>query len=84
MGMQVATNAASVIVSAGGIVFFVCFFGGLLAAWWALGALKWEKFVLPLPTQVNMLRLFLALMGGLLTGAVGVAYLLAVQALKGL
>jgi len=84
MGMAVASNTVGVLLGAGGVVFFVCFFGGLITAWWALGALRWEKFVLPLTMQANVLRFFLALVGGLLTGFVGIAYLLAVQALKGM
>ncbi|EPZ45549.1 MULTISPECIES: DUF1146 domain-containing protein [Alicyclobacillus] len=58
-----------------GTVTLLFFFLGLVAAWWALGAVKWDKFVnQPLSSQVQMLRFFLALLGGIV--AVLVALLL--------
>ena len=66
-----------------GVIFFLVFFAGLVISWWALGALKWDKFVnLPFSPQANMLRFLLSLLGGALWGFVALMYLLAVSFIR--
>lgn len=68
-----------------GLVILVFFFTGLMAAWWALGALKWDKlFYHPMSSQVQMVRFFISLAGGLLACGVAVLLLGAMQILRAL
>lgn len=70
------------IVGADGIILILFFFAGLIGAWWALAALKWDAFVkAPLSPQVQLLRFFLALGGGLLAVLVAMLLLSAMQVL---
>ncbi|GMA63535.1 DUF1146 domain-containing protein [Alicyclobacillus fastidiosus] len=71
--MTQTTTSPPLTLGIDGTVALLFFFAGLLAAWWALGALKWDKFVnQPLSPQVQMLRFFLALAGGLLAVLVAI------------
>lgn len=59
------------------ILIGLAFIGGLILSWWALSALKWESFVKnPRTPQVTMLRLLLAIFGGLLVSGVAGLYVL--------
>lgn len=67
------------------MIILLFFFAGLLGAWWALAALKWDAFVnRPMSTQVQLLRFFLALIGGLVAVLVAILLLAAVQLLSAL
>lgn len=81
--MTVSQGPVGLIFGVDGIVILLFFFAGLLAAWWALAALKWDEFVHhPLSAQVQMLRFFLALVGGLLAVLVAILLLSAMQVLQ--
>jgi uncharacterized integral membrane protein (TIGR02327 family) len=55
----------------------IAFVGGWMVTWWSLSALKWEEFVQnPRTPQVTMLRLLLAIVGGLLVASVAGLYVL--------
>ena len=85
MGMSSAPTFMNVSLAVDAVLFFIAFFGGVIVSWWALGALKWDKFVNATNiSQVNMLRFLLALFGGMLWGSIAILYLLAVEALRGL
>lgn len=72
-----------VIFAADAIIFLVVFLGGTYITWWAIGILKWDKFVNdPYGPQARMLRFLLAMLGGFLTGLIALLYLLAGQALR--
>ncbi|WAH36859.1 DUF1146 family protein [Alicyclobacillus dauci] len=85
---SMASNPAghvSLMIGADGLIIIVFFFAGLIAAWWALAAVKWDKFVnQPLSPQATMLRFFLSLCGGLLAVLVAVLLLGAMQVVQGL
>nr|WP_230087776.1 DUF1146 domain-containing protein [Alicyclobacillus mali (ex Roth et al. 2021)] len=71
-------------MGADGIVLLLVFFLGVVASWWALGALRWDKFThQPFAGQAQLLRFFLALAGGVLSVIVGLILLGAMQLLNG-
>ncbi|MFD1675805.1 DUF1146 family protein [Alicyclobacillus fodiniaquatilis] len=83
--MNESSGATSVILGTDGIVILMFFFAGLMACWWALAALKWDKFLNhPLSPQAQMLRFFLALFGGLISVGVAVLLLAAMQVARSL
>lgn len=70
-------------LGADGIVVLVFFFFGLISAWWALAAFKWDKFFnQPLSGQVQLIRFFLAITGGILAVMVAVLLLGSMQILR--
>jgi uncharacterized membrane protein YwzB len=76
-----ATNNA--LLAADGLLFILAFFIGTYVTWWALGALKWDKFLFdPFGTQTRVLRFLLSLFGGFLMGLAAVAYIFAFQLLR--
>lgn len=79
-----AVTHVNVTLAADGMLVLLLFFVGLIGAWWALGSLKWEKIAhQPLGGQAQLLRFFLALIGGILTVLVAVLLLGAIQLLNG-
>lgn len=75
----------SVIMGTDGAILMMFFFAGLIAAWWALAAFKWDKlFNQPTSTQVQMIRFFLSLCGALLAVVVAIFLLGAMQLLHAL
>lgn len=81
--MQLAYRVSAT-MGADGIVLLLVFFLGVVASWWALGALKWDKFTHhPFAGQAQLLRFFLALAGGVLSVIVGLILLGAMQLLNG-
>jgi uncharacterized membrane protein YwzB len=83
MGRSELMMTGNVSLAVDGVIFFLVFFAGLVASWWALGALKWDKIVhLPISPQANMLRFILALLGGAVWGGVAMMYLVAVDLIR--
>ncbi|MCL6632616.1 MAG: DUF1146 family protein [Alicyclobacillus herbarius] len=77
------TLSNSAVLAADGLLFVLAFLFGTWATWWALGALKWDKFLFdPLGTQTRVLRFLLALLGGFLLALAAVAYIVAFQLLR--
>lgn len=75
----------SVVMGTDGAILLIFFFAGLVAAWWALSAFKWDKlFNQPMSTQVQMIRFFLSLLGGLLAITVAIFLLGSMQLLHAL
>ncbi|WP_134158816.1 DUF1146 domain-containing protein [Alicyclobacillus sacchari] len=78
------TAHVNVTLAADGMLVLLLFFIGVIGAWWALGSLKWESIVRqPLSGQAQLLRFFLALIGGILTVLVAVLLLGSIQLLNG-
>ena len=77
------TSTASALLAADGLVFMMAFLGGTYVSWWAVGILKWDKFVYdPFGRQARMLRFLLALLGGFLIGLIALVYIIAVQSMR--
>lgn len=78
-----STMSQGVVLAMDAMIFFLAFLGGTYLTWWAVGILKWDKFVNdPYGPQARMLRFMLAMLGGFITGLIAVVYLLAGQALR--
>ena len=76
-------SQSTVFYAADAVIFLIAFLGGTYITWWAIGIIKWEKFVHDaFGPQARMLRFLLALLGGYLTGLIALFYLLAGQALR--
>jgi uncharacterized integral membrane protein (TIGR02327 family) len=82
--MNMGTDVDNVVtVAADGLIFMIAFLGGTYVAWWALGVLRWEKFVLdPGTPQARMLRFLMAILGGFVISVIAVCYVIAGQALR--
>lgn len=77
---QVQATAVNLILGTDAVLLLLFFFAGVIGAWWALGALRWDKIVTqPLSAQTQLLRFFLALFGGLLSVVVAILLLGAMQ-----
>ncbi|WP_245629007.1 DUF1146 family protein [Alicyclobacillus shizuokensis] len=80
---MMGTLPGSAVWAADGVLFILAFLFGTWVTWWALGALKWDKFLFdPFGTQTRVLRFLLALLGGFLLALAAVAYILAFQLLR--
>lgn len=85
MSMVQQHNHVSMLIGTDGVILLLFFFAGLIAAWWALAALKWDKFFnQPRSSQVQMIRFFLSLFGGILAVMVAILMLGAMQVLQGI
>lgn len=77
------TSANAALVGIDGIVFIAAFLGGMYLTWRAIGILRWDKFTIdPFGPQARLLRVLVALVGGLIFGWVIVLFILATQLLK--
>lgn len=78
-GSYIASDTLA-LLGADALLILLLFFAGILFAWWALGALKWESFVNPLMiAHASMIRFFLALLGGFLFAGMGLLFVVLVQ-----
>ncbi|WDL95218.1 DUF1146 domain-containing protein [Alicyclobacillus sp. ALC3] len=77
------TSANAALVGIDGMVFIAAFLGGMYLTWRAIGILRWDKFTVdPFGPQARLLRVLIALVGGLIFGWVIVLFILATQLLK--
>ncbi len=69
--------------AADGLSFVFVFIFGTMITWWAVGILKWDKFVHdPFGPQARFLRLIFGILGGALFGFIAIVYVVAVQLLS--
>ena len=77
------TSVNAALIGIDGIVFIAAFLGGMYLTWRAIGILRWDKFTIdPFGPQARLLRVLVALVGGLIFGWVIVLFILATQLLK--
>lgn len=80
---SLVSAAGSAAVGIDGFVFIVAFLGGMYLTWRAIGILHWDKFTVdPFGPQARLLRVLMALVGGLVFGWVVVLFILATQLFK--
>jgi uncharacterized membrane protein YwzB len=77
------TNVANPVWAIDGLVFMAFLLAATYMVWWALGVVRWDKFLFdPFGPQARWLRFILALIGGFLVALCLVCYLLAAQLLR--
>lgn len=78
-----SSMTSGVVLAADAMIFLLAFLGGTYITWWAIGIVKWDKFVQdPYGSQARMLRFLVAMFGGFTTGLIALFYLFAGQALR--
>lgn len=80
---QLLNTAGLAAAGLDGLVFIAAFLGGMYLTWRAIGILHWDKFTVdPFGPQARLLRVLIALVGGLVFGWVVVLFILATQLLR--
>lgn len=83
MGSAAVADSQIALLAGDGFIFMIAFLGGTYLSWWALGIIRWEKFVLaPSSPQARMLRFLIAAVGGFILAMICGVYALAGQVIR--